>query len=171
MKLTDDKAILKIRPAEPSDAHFMIELSGEVFHIYGPYERIIKGWLESSAVLCLIGSIHKKTVAFAMMSHLPLELNPLNFPELLAIAVIPERQGTGIGQILVREMEKRAVVMSMEGLSLHTAIDNVAAQMLFKRNGYQVRCLKRNFYPAGQDAIFMSKQFKDGAMEPPNIRA
>ena len=171
MKLTDDKAILKIRPAEPSDAPFMIKLSGEVFHIYGPYDRVIKGWLESSAVWCLIGSIRKKTVAFAMMSYLPLELNPLNFPELLAIAVIPERHGTGIGKILLKEMEKRATMMNMEGLSLHTAIDNVAAQRLFKRNGYQVRCLKRNFYPAGQDAIFMSNQFKDGAMETPNIRA
>ena len=164
-KLIDDKTVLKIRPAEPSDAHFMIKLSGEVFHIYGPYERIMTSWLESSVALCLIGSIREKTVAFAMMSNLPLEVNPAHVSELLAIAVVPERQGTGIGEILLKEMEKKAVVMNMKGLFLHTAIDNMVALRLFKENGYQARGTKRNFYPAGQDAIFMSKQFGAGAME------
>ena len=164
-KLIDDKTVLKIRSAEPSDAHFMIKLSGEVFHIYGPYERIMTTWLESGVALCLIGSIRKEAVAFAMMSNLPFEVNPAHVSELLAIAVVPERQGTGIGEILLKEMEKKAAVMNMKGLFLHTAVDNMVALRLFKENGYQARGTKRNFYPAGQDAIFMSKQTGTGAAE------
>jgi ribosomal protein S18 acetylase RimI-like enzyme len=158
-KSVDDKNILNIRPAEPSDAHFIVKLSGEVFHIYGPYERIMTSWLESGVALCLIGAIRKEAVAFAMMSNLPFEVNPAHVSELLAIAVIPERQGTGIGGILLKEMERKAAEINMKGLFLHTAIDNVVAQRLFKENGYQARGTKRDFYPAGQDAIFMSKQF------------
>lgn len=164
-KLIDDKTDLKIRPPDPSDVNFMIKLSGEVFQIYGPYDRIMTSWLESGVALCLIGSIRKKTVAFAMMSNLPFDVNPAHVSELLAIAVVPERQGTGIGGILLKEMEKKAAVMNMKGLFLHTAIDNMVALRLFKENGYQARDTKRNFYPAGQDAIFMSKQFGAGAME------
>ena len=168
MKLIDDKAVLKIRPAEPYDAHFMIKLSGEVFHIYGPYERIVASWLESRIALCLVGSIRKNTVGFAMMSNFSLEMNPAHVSELLAIAVVPERQGTGIGGILLKEMEKRAVHMNMKRLFLHTAIDNIAAQSLFKENGYQARGTKRHFYPAGQDAIFMSKRLGAGVTERPD---
>jgi ribosomal protein S18 acetylase RimI-like enzyme len=159
-KAIDDKTVLKIRPAEPSDAHFIVKLSGEVFHIYGPYDKIVTTWLELGVALCLIGDICEEAVAFAMMGNLPFEVNPpAHVCELLAIAVVPERQGTGIGGILLKEMEKRAAGMNMKGLFLHTAIDNVVAQRLFKENGYQARGTKRNFYPAGQDAIFMSKQF------------
>ena len=165
MNLIGDKTLLKIRPAETSDSHFMIKLSGEVFHIYGPYERIIASWLESGVALCLVGSIGKETVAFAMMSNLPFEVNPAQVSELLAIAVVPERQGMGIGGILLKEMEKQADLMNMKELFLHTAIDNMVALRLFKENGYRERGTKRNFYPARQDAIFMSKQFGIGATE------
>ena len=165
MKSIDDKTILKICPAEPSDADFVIKLSAEVFHKYGPYERIITSWLESGVALCLIGSVRKRTVAFAMMSNLPLEVNPARVSELLAIAVAPERQGMGIGGILLKELEKKASDMNMQGLFLHTAIDNKVAQRLFKENGYKIRGTKKEFYPAGQDAIFMSKQLGVEATE------
>lgn len=165
MKSIDDKTFLRIRPAEPSDAHFMTKLSGEVFHLYGPYERIVASWLESGVALSLIGSIGEKTVAFSMMSDFPFEVNPAHVSELLAIAVVPKRQGTGIGGILLKEMEKRAIATNIKELFLHTAIDNMVAQRLFKEKGYEARGKKRNFYPAGQDAIFMSKQLGAGARE------
>jgi ribosomal protein S18 acetylase RimI-like enzyme len=161
-KSTDHKTVLEIRPAEPSDAHFIVKLSGEVFSIYGPYERIMASWLESRVALGLIGSIRREPVAFAMMSNLPFQVNPAHVSELLAIAVVPKRQGTGIGGILLKEMEKKAAAMNMKGLFLHTATNNVAALRLFEENGYRARGTKRNFYPAGQDAIFMSKQFEAG---------
>jgi ribosomal-protein-alanine N-acetyltransferase len=160
MKSIDDKAFLDIRPAEPSDAHFIVKLSGEVFKIYGPYERIMTSWLESSVALCLMGFMGKEAVAFVMMSNLPFQVNPAHVSELLAIAVVPERQGTGIGGILLKEMEKTAAAMNMKGLFLHTAIGNTVALRLFKENGYQAQGMKKNFYPEGQDAIFMSKQFE-----------
>ncbi len=165
MESTYDRAVLMIRPAEPSDTRFMIQLGGEEFHIYGPYERIMASWLESGVAECLIGTIHEKAAAFAMISNLPFEVNPLHVSELLAIAVVPERQGKGIGGILLEEMEKRAAAMNMNELFLHTAVDNIVARRLFKKKGYQARGRKRRFYPAGQDAIFMSKHFGAGATE------
>ena len=170
MESIDDRAVLSIRPAEPSDTHFMIQLSGEVFHIYGPYERIMASWLESRVAECLIGSICEKATAFAMISNLPFEVNPVHVSELLAIAVIPQRQGKGIGGILLKEMEKRAAAMNMNELFLHTAVDNMVARRLFKKNGYQARGRKRCFYPAGQDAIFMSKHLKQEHRKKPILR-
>jgi ribosomal protein S18 acetylase RimI-like enzyme len=160
MKLIDHKIVLNIRPAEPSDAHFIVKLSGDVFHIYGPYKRIITSWLESGVAESLIVSIGKEAAAFAMMSNLNFQLNPARVSELLAIAVAPENQGMGIGTILLKEMEKMAALMNMTELFLHTAIDNKVALRMFKKRGYLKRGRKKNFYPAGQDAIFMSKQIE-----------
>ena len=171
MKSIGHRAGLKIRPAEFSDAHFMIKLSGEVFHRYGPYERIVADWLERDVGFCLIGSVREKAAAFAMMSYVPFEVNPVRVSELLAIAVLPEKQGAGIGGILLKEMEKQAVTMNTKELFLHTSIDNLVALRLFKQNGYQVRGTKRSFYPAGQDAIFMSKQLGAGATQTTDSQA
>ena len=61
--------------------------------------------------------------------------------------------------------------MNITELFLHTAKDNLAALRLFRKNGYHARCIKGVFYPAGQDAVFMSKRIRieatgDGAGGP-----
>ena len=158
--MIDRKTSLKTRPAEPSDAHFVKELSGRVFHMYGPYKKIIGSWLESDVTVCLVGLIDERPVGYAMISDLSLEADPTRVSELLAIAVVPEKQGIGIGEALLREMEKRAAEMNITELFLHTGRDNLAALRLFRKNGYHAVCMKEVFYPAGQDAVFMSKQIR-----------
>jgi ribosomal-protein-alanine N-acetyltransferase len=157
-KKIDHKASIITRPAERSDVHFVKELSRRVFHIYGPYKKIIGSWMESDVTVCLVGLIDNRPVGFAMISDLSLEAQPTRVSELLAIAVVPEKQGIGIGEALLREMEKRAAEMKITELFLHTAKDNLAALRLFRKNGYHAWCVKEVFYPAGQDAVFMSKQ-------------
>ncbi len=170
-KKIDHKTSLKTRLAERSDVHFVKELSGRVFHIYGPYKKIIGSWVGSDVTVCLVGLIDKRPVGFAMISDLSLEAQPTCVSELLAIAVVPEKQRIGIGEALLREIEKRAAEMNITELFLHTAKDNLAALRLFRKNGYHAWCVKEVFYPAGQDAVFMSKQIRieataDGAGEP-----
>jgi ribosomal-protein-alanine N-acetyltransferase len=78
--------------------------------------------------------------------------------ELLAIAVEPDRQHMGIGQMLLDEIEKKAASLGEKRLFLHTATENVAAQKLFIKNAYRPQETKRNFYPKGQDALMMVKE-------------
>ena len=153
-----EKTALKIRQANKSDVRFFFQLSGRVFHIYGPYERIIMSWFESGMTVGLIGLINKKPVGFAMIGDLPHEENPQHVSELLAIAVVPEKQGIGIGEILLKEIERRAADMNIKELFLHTAEENLVAQKLFSKNGYHTWGIRRSFYPAGQDAVLMSKK-------------
>jgi len=162
-KSAEEKTGLRIRPAGPSDARFVVQLSGRVFHVYGPYERIIKSWFESGMTVTLIGLLNKKPVAFAMISHLPHEENQQHVSELLAIAVVPEEQRMGIGEMLLKEMERKAAEMNTKELFLHTAEENMAAHKLFSKNGYYSWGIKKNFYPAGQDAVFMSKEIRGEA--------
>jgi len=154
----DKKAPVKIRPARPSDFHYIVQLSESVFHIYGPYERIISSWLESGMTVTLVALMKRKPAGFVMISHFPQEASPQQVSELLAIAVAPKRQRMGIGEMLLKEVERRAAQMGIIELFLHTAEENLAAQNLFAKNKYVSRGIRESFYPAGQNALIMSKK-------------
>ncbi len=157
-KSIEAKAPVKIRVAQPADARFIIELSGRVFGVYGPYKKTIMGWLESGMTLTLLAHMSKRPVGFVMISLLPQDVNGQHVSELLAIAVVPEEQRVGVGQMLLIEVEKKAAEMNIKELFLHTAEENMAAQKLFSKNGYERKGVKKAFYPAGQNALIMSKK-------------
>ncbi len=152
------KTSVKIRPARPSDSHYIAQLSERVFRIYGPYEKIISSWLESGLTVTLVALMNRRPAGFVMISQFPQEANPQQVSELLAIAVGPEKQRMGIGEMLLKEVEKRAAQMGISELFLHTAEENLAAQNLFAKNEYVLRGINEGFYPAGQNALIMSKK-------------
>jgi ribosomal protein S18 acetylase RimI-like enzyme len=152
------KTPVKIRPNRPSDSLYIAQLSERVFHIYGPYEKIISTWLESGMTVTLVALINRKPAGFVMISHFPQETNPQQVSEILAIAVAPEKQRMGIGEMLLKEVEKKAAQTGISELFLHTAEENLAAQNLFAKNEYVTRAINEGFYPAGQNALIMSKK-------------
>jgi ribosomal protein S18 acetylase RimI-like enzyme len=152
------KTPVKIRPARPSDSRYIVQLSESVFHIYGPYEKIISSWLESGLTVTLVALMNRKPAGFVMISHFPQERNPEQLSELLAIAVTPKKQRMGIGEMLLKEVERKAAQMGIIELFLHTAEENLAAQNLFAKNKYVSRSMLESFYPAGQNALIMSKK-------------
>jgi ribosomal protein S18 acetylase RimI-like enzyme len=133
-------------------------LSASVFRLYGPYEDVIRGWLESGMTLTLLALVNRKPAGFAMISHFSQEANPQQVSELLAIAVAPEKQHMGIGETLLKEVQKKASEMNIRELFLHTAEENLAAQNLFAKNAYVSWGIIEGFYPAGQNALIMSKK-------------
>ncbi len=159
LKASDAKKIpVKIRPARSSDSRYIVQLSERVFRIYGPYERIISSWLESGMTVTLVALMNRKPAGFVMISHLPPETHPQQVSELLAIAVAPKKQGMGIGKMLLKEVEIKAAQVGIKELFLHTAEENLAAQNLFAKNGYVSWGINEGFYPAGQNALIMSKE-------------
>lgn len=159
LKASDAKKIpVKIRPARSSDSHYIVQLSERVFRIYGPYEKIINSWLESGMTVTLVALMHRRPAGFVMISYFPPETHPQQVSELLAIAVAPKKQHMGIGTMLLREVERKAAQMGIRELFLHTAEENLAAQNLFAKNGYVSWGINEGFYPAGQNALIMSKE-------------
>jgi ribosomal protein S18 acetylase RimI-like enzyme len=158
-KATDaKKTSVKIRLAKPSDSIYIAQLSKRVFLIYGPYEKIISSWLESGMTVTLVALMNRRLAGFVMISHFLEQANPQYVSELLAIAVAPEKQRMGIGEMLLKEVEKKAAQMGILELFLHTAQENLAAQNLFAKNEYVLRGINEGFYPAGQNALIMSKK-------------
>ena len=149
---------VEIRPAKASDSGFITELSLRVFQVYGPYGDTVSQWFESGTTLTLIALIDGKSIGFAMIGNLSNDTDLGLASELLAIAIEPERQRMGMGEILLKEIERRAIDLKVRRLFLHTAKENILAQRLFTRNGYHPWWIEKRFYPAGQDAVVMSKE-------------
>ena len=152
------KGRLKIRPAKAADALFIGQLSGKVFDIYGPYTDIVSRWFESDLTVTLIALMDNNRAGFAMIGNLYYNRKEEYFSELLAIAIEPERQKRGIGEMLIRGIERKAIELNANRLFLHTATENLSAQKLFTKNGYRKWGIEKNFYPAGQDAVVMVKE-------------
>ena len=145
------------RPARPSEVAYIQNLSERVFHQYGPYEIMLPRWFEAVITVTVLALMGKKPVGFAMFTH---PKKTWVFPracELLAIAVEPERQGQGTGDLILSEIERMAEDLGIEKMVLHTGVENMPGQKLFMKHGFAPTQIKTNFYPEGQDALMMAK--------------
>ena len=147
-----------VRPARPTDAGYIRDLSKKSFQEYGPYDDVLSKWFDLGITITLLACERKSAVGFTMLSQ-PLQNNPIPLEiEVLAIAVERNRRRKGIGDLLMREVEIKAHKHHAEKLLLHTALDNLPARNLFKKHGFVPDEIKRDFYPRGQDALMMFKE-------------
>lgn len=151
------KRALRLKVAKGSHWDFIIHLSGRVFHEYGPYDKIIHEWLASGMAFTILSVHGRRPIGFAMINLLPEEYGPQYETELLAIAVEPDMQRSGVGQRLIKVVEKKAKELDIRRIALHTDVGNFIARRFFKKAGFTELRTERNFYPKGQDALVMIK--------------
>lgn len=151
---------IRIREAKPGDVDFIRDLSRTAFSPYGPYEEILPQWFESGATITYVALMGKTPVGFAMFGK---PAHPWYFPvvhELLAIAVEPDKQKLGIGDLLMHTIISTVRKLSVDKIVLHTAPDNSPALSLFKKHGFEEFQTKEGFYPRGQDALMLHKDIQ-----------
>ncbi|MBW2028271.1 MAG: GNAT family N-acetyltransferase [Deltaproteobacteria bacterium] len=151
------KMALRLQMAKGSHWDFIIDLSGRVFHEYGPYDKIIQEWLASGMAFTILSVHGRRPVGFAMINLLPKEYGPQDETELLAIAVEPGMQRSGVGQRLIKVVEKKAKALDIKRMALHTGEGNFVARRFFEKAGFTELRTERNFYPKGQNALVMIK--------------
>ncbi len=79
---------------------------------------------------------------------------------LLNLSVMPEYQGQGLGQRLMRALHRQARALGLPSLFLEVRASNLKAQALYCRLGYAQVGLRRAYYPAvprREDAIVMRR--------------
>ena len=150
--------MVRFYPFTIADTDYIRNLSKKVFEQYGPYEKILTRWLESGTAVTLLAWTEKDPVGFAMLRGFEFGWPVVPLTELLAIAVEPAKWRIGIGDLLMDEVVRQAESLKVATLVLHTAIDNLPAQMLFRKHGFSELGMRKDFYPNGQDAITMYKE-------------
>jgi ribosomal protein S18 acetylase RimI-like enzyme len=148
-----------LRWAVSFDSFFIGSLSREVFSIYGPYEEILSRWfMFEKGITTILACRNNIRLGFAMLSEPCERYNLPDASELLGIAVAPEKQGKGIGRMLLSAIESVTPALGIKWLLLHTAVDNLPARRLYEKTGFKTLEIKKSFYPEGQDAVSMCKE-------------
>lgn len=78
------------------------------------------------------------------------------------IAVVPEREGQGIGTQLLTMLVAEARERRMQDLMLEVRSDNPRAQALYKRFGFEQIHVRPRYYRDGADALVMRLQLTEG---------
>lgn len=154
---TGHKDGVTVRSARGVDADYVRYLSKKVFQQYGPYDEMLVGWFGSGTAVTLLALMGKRAVGFAMLGRVEPAWDDVQVSELLAVAVEPEKWKLGIGDLLMKEVERWAKGLRVETLVLHTAVDNLPGRKLFEKHGFSALKVKKGFYPEGQDALMMYK--------------
>ncbi|SPD74778.1 hypothetical protein PITCH_A330043 [uncultured Desulfobacterium sp.] len=148
---------INIVPADLKDSVYIRSLSKRVFSIYGHYDDTLTNWFLSGTSFTILALSGKKNVGFAMLGRSYLGHSASRVCELLALAVEPEMHGRGVGGLLLKAIENECRKNQADSLVLHTSVDNLPAQRLFRKFGFSALETKLAFYPEGQDAVMMSK--------------
>lgn len=74
----------------------------------------------------------------------------------VSIAVLPKHQRKGIGYALMQEAMKGMVGHKAKECYLEVRTSNTAAVNLYKKMGFEIARIMRNYYADGEDAYVMS---------------
>ena len=160
VKVSDIKLFdITVRNSWAKDCVFILGLTADAFKNFGEYTGPISEWIASGTTETFIAEMNSLSLGFAIIT--PITITAREYKdiilgyELLAIAVKNEYRGLYIGETLLKTCLDRARISEAHYISLHTALDNVAAQNLFKKFSFHYGTLRPKFYPNGQDAIEM----------------
>lgn len=79
--------------------------------------------------------------------------------DVMTVAVVPARRGTGLGDVLVAELTRRARARGARALMLEVRADNAAAIRLYRRHGLEQVGVRRGYYqPGGVDALVLRRR-------------
>lgn len=167
-----------LRAVGRTDRGFLAKLSARVFANLGQYDRMVPGWLDAPGVEGRIAQDAGVPVGFALTCLVTLSgghrpsgtvagagagANRMGL-DLLAIAVLPERQRTGLGgwilAAVIEDAERlaRDTLLPLEEVSLTVATVNAPARALFEAHGFTPRSAPVEDYPSGLAALRMARR-------------
>jgi ribosomal-protein-alanine N-acetyltransferase len=73
--------------------------------------------------------------------------------DVMTVAVVPDRRGRGLGDMLLEELLRLAADGGAEAVMLEVRADNVAARRLYERHGFEEVSVRRRYYrrPGARD--------------------
>ena len=140
-----------IRPMFEEDIASVMAIETDVYEF--PWTGGIFNDCMQVGYSCWVFQEQGKIVAYAVMSVAALEAH------ILTIVVQPQRQGCGLGNMLLMHLLQIAKRQQAETVFLEVRPSNAAAIALYEKTGFLTIGRRPNYYPAPhgrEDAIVMS---------------
>uniref|UniRef100_A0A7C6AF58 [Ribosomal protein bS18]-alanine N-acetyltransferase n=1 Tax=candidate division WOR-3 bacterium TaxID=2052148 RepID=A0A7C6AF58_UNCW3 len=111
--------------------------------------------LQKYSTIALVAENDGKVNGYALADCVADELHITN------IAVAPEYQHQGIGKQLLFAIEKIGLERDCIYAYLEVRVNNLNAINMYKKFGYKVIQIRKNYYLDGTDAYVMAKELKE----------
>ncbi|WP_299327745.1 GNAT family N-acetyltransferase [Parasphingopyxis sp.] len=122
-------------------------------------DAMIAGYLDGDAAdIWFVAAQDGQTVAFGFCEPERMTEGTWN---LLAIGVVPEHQGNGIGGAMMAYLEEKLAAAGARVLIVETmgTPELAATRTFYAKNGYAEEARIREFYEAGADKVVFWKHF------------
>ena len=106
---------------------------------------------------CWVVRSKKNLIGYLMTQWVMDEIHILN------IAVAPEIQRKGIGNLLLEYLVNQGYLNGMKEIFLEVRVSNKSAQALYARFGFSVLTTRKKYYRDGEDAFIMHCLIPDDA--------
>lgn len=141
-----------VRPYNPADFALLHKLDQKCFPPGIAYSKtILRYFLAQPGAECLIAEEDGKIVAFILTEENP----PL--AHVITLDVDASQRRKGIGTKLLGESEANLAARGVRTMLLETATTNKAGVAFWKRHGYRIEAVLKNYYPGHLDAYEMRK--------------
>ncbi|GAB3590633.1 ribosomal protein S18-alanine N-acetyltransferase [Angustibacter peucedani] len=138
-----EPTLAPLRPLRWWDVEPLLPLERELF---GPEAWRVETWWAELAqpaqrrYVLLPGEEPDEVLGYAGVSV------PGHDGDVMTVAVHPSLQGRGVGGLLVRRLVEDAAAMGAQRLLLEVRADNVPAQRLYAREGFERIAVRRGYY-------------------------
>ncbi len=144
-----------IREMCSDDLDAVLEIEQMVYPF--PWSRQIFTDSMEAGTLLVVMERNRQIVGYGVLSSAAGE------SQLLNIAVSPDLQGEGMGEILLRWLIEEARKRESEMIFLEVRLSNSVAQSLYQKLGFNEIGMRRDYYrvPGGrrEDALIFARQF------------
>jgi ribosomal-protein-alanine N-acetyltransferase len=144
---------MRIREATINDLDDLMRIEEESFQ----EERFSRNLLEMfvneeefETLVCEIGGV--------VVGYAAAYTEPGIKSRVLSLAVEQRHRGEGIGSLLMRDIELRAMTLKSTSVSLEVRVTNLVAVNLYLKEGYRIRGTIPDYYAKGEDAFYMEKK-------------
>lgn len=154
--------MLKLRRYQPEDFDRLVEIDHLCFQegIAYPAEEMAY-FLSLRSATTLIGTDQDKIQGFIIAERFRPRRGSRSMGRIITIDVLPESQGTGLGNLLLTGAEDELRHYGCDYVSLEVAVNNERALRFYKKHGYSVLKVLPRYYLRSVDGLLMGKKLQE----------
>ena len=145
-----------VRTATEVDLKALLEIEQQSFNQDRLSARSLKRWITAKHGILLVGELNNQLLGYGLVwCHKGTRL-----ARLYSLAVIPQAQGKGLAQQLLKALERATAERGRVFMRLEVAINNNPAIALYEKLGYRVFGQYSDYYDDHSDALRMQKNIR-----------
>ncbi len=145
-----------LRESGPEDFDRLHQIDQECFPPAIAYSRReLAQFMKLRGAFTLVAEDKKKNIAGFIVA----QKHPRRMGHVVTIDVLAPYRRSGLGSLLMTEVESRLRAEGCDAMFLETAVDNLAAIKFYERFGYVIVKELPEYYPNGLDGYLMVKRF------------